>query len=110
MKASRQPTVFEQKVYAALLKIPAGKVVTYKILGQAISCNSAQAIGQALKRNPNAPAVPCHRVIRSDLTLGGYQGKMSAKANSPKRRLLEKENVIFDRLGKLVSPSLLSKL
>lgn len=110
MKPLRQPTVFEQKVYAALLKIPVGKVVTYKILGQALKCNSAQAIGQALKRNPQAPTVPCHRVIRSDLTLGGYQGKISASTSSPKRRLLEKENVFFDRQGKLLSASLLTKL
>ena len=64
------PTTFQQKVYDALLLIPKGKVTTYKMLGDFINCRSAQAIGQALTRNPYAPKVPCHRVIKTDGTIG----------------------------------------
>ncbi|MGB2401813.1 MAG: MGMT family protein [Akkermansiaceae bacterium] len=60
---TRCPTEFEQRVYKAVQGIPAGKVVTYTILADLLNCRSAQAIGQALKRNPSAPTVPCHRVI-----------------------------------------------
>ena len=62
-------TNFQNKVYEALLEIPIGKITTYKLLGAYIGCKSSQAIGQALKRNPFAPDVPCHRVIKSDLRL-----------------------------------------
>ena len=65
-------TPFQQKVYDALLLIPKGKVTTYKMLGDFIGCRSSQAIGQALTRNPHAPKVPCHRVIKTDGTIGGY--------------------------------------
>ncbi len=65
-------TDFQKRVYSVLKLIPRGKVTTYKILGDFIGCRSAQAIGQALTRNPDAPWVPCHRVIRTDGTIGGY--------------------------------------
>ncbi len=65
-------TPFQQKVYDALMLIPKGKVTTYKLLGNYVGCKSAQAIGQALTRNPDAPGVPCHRVIKTDMTIGGY--------------------------------------
>jgi len=64
------PTPFQQRVYSALKLIPHGKVTTYKLLGDFIGCKSAQAIGQALTRNPDAPLVPCHRVIKTDGTIG----------------------------------------
>lgn len=57
-------------------------------------------VGQALKRNDQAPIIPCHRVLRSDKSLGGYHG--SSKANIDKKRLLlEKEGLGFDNEGKL---------
>lgn len=79
-------TDFQQKVYAALLLIPKGKVTTYKLLGDFIGCRSAQAIGQALTRNPDSPGVPCHRVIRTDGHIGGY-----ASGPERKRALLQSE-------------------
>ncbi|MEO0453938.1 MAG: MGMT family protein [Verrucomicrobiota bacterium] len=97
MKIKREPTPFEQKVYAALKKIPVGKVTTYAILAKHIGVNSARAVGQALRRNPNAPAVPCHRVVRSDLTLGGYQGKTAGAGLKKKIALLEEEGVDIDQ-------------
>jgi len=51
-------TPFQRRVFEALMRVPAGKVTTYKALGEAVGCGSGQAIGQAMKRNPFAPAVP----------------------------------------------------
>ncbi|MEM9018196.1 MAG: MGMT family protein, partial [Verrucomicrobiota bacterium] len=67
MERERNPTEFERRVYDALHLIPRGKVTTYGLLGKFIGCRSAQAIGQALRRNPFAPDTPCHRVVSGDL-------------------------------------------
>ena len=98
---TRPPTSFEEEVYAALREIPAGRVATYAELARRLGCGSAQAVGQALKRNPFAPEVPCHRVIRSDRSLGGYSGKRRGVRVERKRRLLEQEGVRFDKEGRL---------
>lgn len=92
-------TAFQQKVYDALKLIPRGKVTTYKKLGEYIGCKSAQAIGQALTRNPHAPKVPCHRVIKTDMTIGGY-----AFGIPQKRHILEAEGVFFDAYEQLLHP------
>jgi methylated-DNA-[protein]-cysteine S-methyltransferase len=86
-------TPFQARVLDALLQVPSGKVTTYKGISQAIHCKSSQAIGQALKRNPFAPEVPCHRVVKLDLSLGGYSGSFD---NAPKKlKRLQDEGVIF---------------
>lgn len=95
-------TLFQKKVFDALKQIPKGKVSTYKLLGDYISCSSAQAIGQALKKNPNAPQVPCHRIIKSDLTIGGYFGKTSGETVLQKVELLTSEGIDLDSEGKLI--------
>jgi len=69
---SRRITEFQRRVYLEVLKVPAGCTVTYKQLAERIGCRSPQAVGQALKRNPFAPEVPCHRVVGSDGSLTGY--------------------------------------
>ncbi|MBB5353735.1 methylated-DNA-[protein]-cysteine S-methyltransferase [Haloferula luteola] len=88
-------SLFAQSVYDALVEIPRGKVVTYRELARHLGCRSAQAVGQALKRNPWAPRVPCHRVVRVDGSLGGYQGATEGKPLQRKRRLLVEEEVEF---------------
>ena len=88
-------TPFQKRVYDATKRIPRGKVTTYAALARSIRCGSPRAVGQALKRNPFAPVVPCHRVIASDLTLGGFNGKTSGAQVARKRRLLEAEGVRF---------------
>ena len=100
----REPTAFENKVYDALCMVPAGKVVTYKTLGAAVGCNSGQAIGNAMRRNPSAPEVPCHRVISSQLKLAGYMGKVEGDEVQRKRELLAAEGVDFDPSGNLSNP------
>ena len=68
-------TLFESHVYLLCSQIPLGKVSTYRLLGKSLECSCSQAIGQALKRNPFAPSpVPCHRVIKTDLDIGGFNG------------------------------------
>lgn len=84
-------TEFQRKVYLALLDVPRGATISYKELGERIGCKSAQAIGQALKRNPFAPDVPCHRVIASDGSIGGFHGKRSGEMIDKKRKLLQEE-------------------
>jgi len=91
-------TAFQKQVFAALLEIPKGKVVSYGELASYLEIKSAQAIGQALKKNPDSPQVPCHRVIRKDGNLGGFMGSLE---NNKKRDLLKAEGVIFDSTGQL---------
>ena len=67
-----QGTPFQQKVWQELLKIPYGKILTYGSLAQHVGCRSAQAVGQALHRNPIAIIVPCHRVVGAGGKLTGY--------------------------------------
>lgn len=72
-----------------LLEIPAGEVRTYGELARAIGRpTAARAVGQALKRNRWAPAIPCHRVVAGDGRLGGYSAPGGVAA---KRRLLRRE-------------------
>lgn len=102
-------TAFQQRVYEALLCVPEGRVTTYAQLAKAVGCGSPRAVGQALRRNPFAPEVPCHRVIASDLTIGGFSGQRSGELIDKKRRLLESEGVKFAH-GKLVDQSRLFSL
>lgn len=86
-------TEFQRRVYLELLCIPSGTTITYAELAHRIGCRSAQAVGQALRRNPFAPEVPCHRVVASDGTAGGYFGKTSGEMIARKTRLLEEERL-----------------
>lgn len=89
-------TDFQQKVYDATRLVPRGSVVTYGELARRIGCRSAQAVGQALRRNPFAPEVPCHRVVAADGSLCGFAGHRDGELIAKKRRLLEDEGVTFD--------------
>ena len=88
-------SVFARDVYRRLGEIPRGRVATYGGLAQALGCGSPRAVGQALRVNPDSPRVPCHRVVRADGSLGGYEGESSGSAPARKRRLLEEEGVEF---------------
>ena len=88
---STEITSFQRRVYLALLDVPAGTTITYGELAKRIGCRSAQAIGQALRRNPFAPEVPCHRVVAANGSLGGYMGERDGEQIEYKRRLLEAE-------------------
>jgi len=82
-------TKFQIKVWKYLKTIPKGKVKTYKQVAIGInSPKSARAVANACARNPYAPKIPCHRVIRSDGLLGGYSAKGGIRT---KKQLLKKE-------------------
>ena len=84
-------TEFELNVWAYLRKIPYGTVKTYSQVAKAIGTPLAsRAVANAIGKNPHAPKIPCHRVIRSDGSLGGYSGKGGLKM---KRFLLKKEGI-----------------
>ena len=73
-------TDFQKKVWAELRRIPFGEYRTYAQIAEAIgSPKAVQAVGQACKKNPMAIFTPCHRVIKSDGTLGNYAGGLRAK-------------------------------
>lgn len=79
-------TMFQQRVWQALLMIPYGETSSYGAIAQMVGCRSAQAVGQAVGANPIALLIPCHRVIAANGNLGGY-----AYGEEIKRRLLELE-------------------
>ena len=82
---------FRLRVYLELLNVPRGETITYGELARRIGCGSAQAVGQALRRNPFAPEIPCHRVVAADGSLCGFGGSRSTKALERKAALLEDE-------------------
>lgn len=96
-------TAFQKTVYKAVQQVPKGRVTTYKALAEHLNCGSPRAIGQALKHNPFAPEVPCHRAICSNLTIGGFRGKTSGPEIRQKMNLLASEGVTF-KYGKLMDP------
>jgi len=96
-----EPTPFQTKVYEACLRIPPGKVCTYGDVARGIGCDSAQAVGQALRRNPFAPRVPCHRVVAADRTIGGFSGHRDGPEIGRKIALLQEEGVRFDAAGRV---------
>lgn len=94
IKPDRPPTPFERRVYAVTAAVPRGRVTTYAAVAQVLA-SSPRAVGQALKRNPFAPTVPCHRVVAASGLLGGFSGEWGAGSAcvQRKRRLLAEEGV-----------------
>jgi methylated-DNA-[protein]-cysteine S-methyltransferase len=82
-------TPLQKKVWHELCRIPKGSTITYGELAKRVGKSRAiRAVANAVGKNPLAPMVPCHRVVRSDGTLGGYSAKGGIAA---KRRLLRVE-------------------
>jgi len=79
---------FNEQCYALLLKIPKGRVTTYKAMAEALDTKAYQAVGNAMNKNPNPITVPCHRVVNSDGRLGGYAFGLEKKV-----ALLKQEGV-----------------
>jgi methylated-DNA-[protein]-cysteine S-methyltransferase len=80
-------TEFEKRVWLALKEIPYGETRTYKWLAEKVgNPNAFRAVGRALSRNPLPVVLPCHRIIESDGSIGGYSGGVNIK-----RRLLDME-------------------
>ena len=86
-------TKFQLKVWKYLKKIPKGQIRTYSDVAMAINKpKSVRAVANAVGKNPYPPKIPCHRVIRSDGSLGGYSGKGGINT---KRKLLKLEGVLL---------------
>ena len=84
-------TRFQLRVWTYLKKIPLGSVKTYSQVAKSIGKPLAvRAVANAIGKNPHAPKIPCHRVIRSDGSMGGYSGKGGIKT---KKLLLKREGV-----------------
>lgn len=85
-----------EKIYQLLEKIPQGKVTTYKELAKKLNSKAYRGVGQIVGANPNAPKVPCHRVVKSDGAISGYAFGVEKKI-----ALLKKEGVLVKN-GKVV--------
>ena len=94
MKPNRPPTEFEMQVYAVVRTIPKGTVSTYGAVAKLTGRGTARSVGSALARNPFAPEVPCHRVVRADGSLGGFNGETEGPEMVQKTRLLHAEGVV----------------
>lgn len=90
-------TIFQEKVYVLCKKIPKGKISTYKELGRKLGKKGQtyRTVGAALKKSPGMPEVPCHRIICSDGSLGGFNRGLKEKISLLKKEGIEiKENQI----------------
>ena len=79
---------FNKRCYQKLVLIPKGMISTYTEIAKSLDSNAYRAVGNAMAKNPHPVAVPCHRIIKSDGTLGGY-----ALGISKKIQLLKKEGI-----------------
>jgi methylated-DNA-[protein]-cysteine S-methyltransferase len=91
-------TSFQARVYNAVKAIPRGQVRSYKWVARKIgSPRACRAVGNALNKNPFAPVVPCHRVVKSDGSLGGF-----AKGAKAKLRLLKAEGLTLEKISDII--------
>ena len=89
----------QKRVLLAEYEIPRGWVSTYKRIAEKIGIhNGARVVGNALARNPFPILIPCHRAIKTNGELGGFQGGIKMK-----RALLEMEGIEFSSRGKVIS-------
>jgi len=95
------PKGFDERVWEALKRIPKGRVATYKQIAVALgNPNAARAVGNACNRNRDSPRTPCHRVVKSDGSLGAYAKGLKKKAallRSEGIRVKNKKVIEFDR-------------
>ena len=98
MESSNKISPFAKSVYELTKQIPLGKVTTYKIIAEALGKpNAARAVGMALSVNPYAPHVPCHRVIATDGSIGGFFGNKNKNSINVQKKitLLKQEGIKF---------------
>ncbi|HLD88968.1 MAG TPA: MGMT family protein [Candidatus Nanoarchaeia archaeon] len=79
---------FSRRVLELVRKIPRGGVTTYRILAEKLKSKAYRAVGNALNKNKHPVLIPCHRVVNSDGSLGGYSGGIKRKI-----RLLKREGI-----------------
>lgn len=103
--ARSDKTPFQKRVLTLLCQVPRGQVSTYGLMAKHLG-SSARAVGSAMRRNPFAPQVPCHRVVATGGALGGFKGEWPKDGEGitldEKRMLLREEGVRFDGNGRVV--------
>jgi len=95
---------FNEKCYSILRKVPKGKVTTYKEIAGVLHSKVYRAVGNAMNKNPYAPKVPCHRVVNSNGSVGGF-----ASGTKNKIKMLRKEGIEINN-GKINLKKFLCKL
>lgn len=95
-------TPYRKRLYTTLLCVPKGRYTTYAALSDFLH-SSARAVGNGMKNNPLAPEVPCHRVLASDGSIGGFGGSWGIEGKNAGKKfdLLKEEGVRFDSKGKV---------
>lgn len=88
---------FDEEVWKVTTCIPRGRVATYADIAHVLGCKAYRAVGNALNRNPYAPRVPCHRVVKSDGALGGFAGGLH------KKRVLLRAEGVYTYNGRIVN-------
>ena len=81
---------FNDRCYELISNIPIGRVSTYKEIAMTLNTKAYRAVGNAMSKNPNPITTPCHRIIKSDGTIGGY-----IFGKNKKIRLLQQEGIII---------------
>ena len=108
--AASNLTSYRKQTLALLCKVPRGRYSTYQAMADYITKTShktcARAVGSAMRNNPFAPEVPCHRILAAGGTLGGFGGSWgeTGKFASKKHQILHEEGVRFDSNGKVKGP------
>jgi len=92
---------FQRKVLETTCRIPKGFVSTYYDVGKTIGCSGYRAVGNALHKNPISLFIPCHRVVKKDGSIGGYE-----TGSDLKRHILLKEGIKFDE-GKVIAEQII---
>ena len=107
IQSSTNLTPFRKQTLTLLCRIPAGRWSTYQAMSDYITATShktcARAVGSAMRNNPFAPEVPCHRILSSDGSIGGFHGDWGEEGRyaGKKKELLGEEGVKFDSRGKV---------
>lgn len=93
---------FYEKCYEVLRKVPKGKITTYKILAKKLKTKAYRAVGNAMNKNPYAPKVPCHRVVKSDGSIGGFADGIKKKIFRLKKEGIKIKNNKIENFEKVV--------
>ena len=87
---------FNERCYDILVKVPKGKVTTYKEIARKLNSKAYRAVGNAMNKNPYAPKVPCHRVVKSNGEIGGFASGTKKKIEMLKKEGIEIKNKNID--------------
>jgi methylated-DNA-[protein]-cysteine S-methyltransferase len=89
---------FNERCYDILVRVPKGRVTTYREIAKQLHSKAYRAVGNAMNKNPYAPKVPCHRVVKNNGEVGGF-----ASGTKKKISMLKKEGIKIDKNGKIVN-------